>query len=123
MATQRLVTALNGVTETSTSEAISVKDAQKVTLLMTRADHVSGSSAFSVSGSIDGVTYVPLNKLVTNVANTNVQDVVRAASVTLAANGSELAHLDIEGMALEAIKVTVTEVTDGTHTAKLLIET
>ena len=121
--TQRLVTALNEVIATTTSNAISVVGAKAITLAMTRLDHSVGSSAFSVSGTVDGVTYVLLNKLITNVANSNAQDVIRAASVSLGANGSEVAGIDMEGLALLAIKVTVTETTDGTHTAKLLIQT
>ena len=119
---QHLVTALNGVTATTTSEAISVKEAKKVTLFMTRADHSAGSSAFSVSGTVDGTTYVALNKLIPNIVNSISQNRQRAASVSLGANGSEVAGIDLQDLALTAIKVTVTETTDGTHTAKLLIE-
>lgn len=118
----REVTALDGVTATTTSDPISVVGAKKLTLLMTRANHSSGSSAFSVTGSVDGTTFVTLNKLITNVTNTNAQTKIRAASVTLSANGSELAGIDIEDMGLHSIKVTVTETTDGTHSAKVLIE-
>lgn len=121
--TQRLVTALDAVTATTTSEAISVVGAKKITLAMTRAAHVAGSSAFSVEGTVDGVIFVTLNKLVTNVVNSNVQDVIRAASVSLVANGSDVAGVDITGLALSAVKVVVTETTDGTHSASLLIQT
>lgn len=121
--TQRLVTALNAVTETTESNAIAVNGAKKITLAMTRADHTSGSSAFSVTGTVDGTTYVTLNKLITNVTNTNAQTKVRDSSVTLGSDGSELASIDVEDLALLAIKVKVTETTDGTHTAKVLIQT
>ena len=120
---QRLVTALNEVTATAESNAIAVAGAKKITLAMTRANHSSGSSAFSVTGTVDGTTYVTLNKLITNVVNANTETKVRAASVSLGANGSELAEIDMEGLALLAIKVKVTETTDGTHTAKVLIQT
>lgn len=121
--TQRLVTALNAVTETTESKAIAVNGAKNITLAMTRADHTSGSSAFSVTGTVDGTTYVTLNKLITNVTNTNAQTKVRDSSVTLSSDGSELASIDVEDLALLAIKVKVTETTDGTHTAKVLIQT
>jgi len=122
MSIQRLVTALDAVTATTTSEAISVKEAKKVTLAFTRADHSSGSSTFSVTGTVDGTTYVTLNKLITNVTNTNAQTPVRAASVALSSDTTEIATLDMEGLALLAIKVKVVEVTDGTHTALVSIE-
>lgn len=118
----RIVQALDGVTATATSKAIGVKYADKVTLQLTRADHSSGSSAFSVTGTVDGTNYVTLNNIVSNVANTNVQGLTRVASVTLSADGSELASLDLENMGLVAIKVTVTETADGTHSATVFIE-
>jgi len=89
-------TFLDAVTATTTSSAISIKYANKVTFLFTRADHSAGSSTFTISGSIDGTTYVTLTKLVTNIANTNAETKTRSASVALAANGSQVASLDFE---------------------------
>jgi len=118
----KIITALDGVTETTTSSAIPIKYAKKVTFLFTRADHTSGSSTFTLTGSVDGTTYVDLNKIITNVTNTNSQNKVRASSVALAADGSEIASLDLQHDALTHIKVKVTEATDGTHTAKVYVE-
>lgn len=115
-------TVINAVTETTTSEEIVIVGAKKVTFLFTRANHSAGSSTFSVDASIDGVTYVDYNKLVTNVANTNGETKTRAASVALSANGSALASMDLENDSIYSIKVTATETTDGTHTAEVLIE-
>lgn len=120
--TYHRITALNAVTATTTSNEIVIAGAKKVTLYMTRADHSAGSSAFSVDASGDGTTYVDYNKLITNVANTNSQTPVRAASVTLSADGSEMASMDLEYDTIYSIKVTVTETTDGTHSCDLLIE-
>ena len=120
--TYRRVVALNAVTATTTSEDIIVAGAKKVTLYMTRANHSSGSSAFSVDVSGDGTTYIDYNKLITNVTNTNGQDVVRAASVSLAADGSAIASIDLVNDAVYSIKVTVVETTDGTHSCSLVIE-
>jgi hypothetical protein len=121
---KRLVTALDGVTATTTSSAINIRYAKKVTFVFTRADNAGGTSTFTVSGSIDGTTYVDLNKLVTNVANANTETVVRVASVAIAnTNASSIASLDLEYDVFEYIKVTVTETSDGTHTAKVYIET
>lgn len=115
-------TALSAVTATTTSTEIDVSGAEKVSFLFTRANHSAGSSAFSVTGSIDGITYVALNNIVSDVANTNAQTITRVASVTLSSNTSSLASLDMDYMALKSIKVTVTETTDGTHTAKVFVE-
>lgn len=120
--TPKLVTALNAVTATTESAAIDIQNAKKVTFLFTRANHSSGSSAFSVTGTIDGTTYVALNVMISNVTNTNGQNLTRVSSVTLSDNGSSLAFLDLTSMCLKDIKITATETTDGTHTAKVLVE-
>ena len=113
---------LDAVKETKTSEAIDVEYAKKITLLLTRANHSAGSSAFSVTGSIDGVTYVTLNMIVDNLTNTNAQNYTRVASKTLSANGSALVGIDVKMIGLKYIKVKVTETTDGTHSCSAYIE-
>lgn len=117
-----LCTPLNAVVATTTSAAQNIEGAKKVTFLFKRADHTAGSSTFTVTGSIDGSTYVALNKLISNVTNTNAQTKTRVASVALSSNTSALYSLDLENDTYTDIKITVTEVTDGTHTAKMLIE-
>lgn len=112
---QHLVTALDAVTATTTSAAISVKEATKISLQVTRANHSAGSSAFSVEGTVDGTNYAPLALLDTAATQT------RAASVTLGGNTTEVLSIDVQNLPLLAVKVTVTETTDGTHTAQLLI--
>jgi len=90
--------------------------------LLTRAAHVSGNHVFTVTGSIDGTTYVICNKLIKNIANAISEGLTRVASVTLSANGSELVSLDLENDSFHYIKVTATKTTDGTATAIILIE-
>lgn len=119
----RLVTAFAGKTATFESNAIAVEGAKKITLAMTRADHSSGSSAFSVTGTVDGTNYVALKRLIPNITNAIAENLTRVASVSLGANGSELLSIDLKDLALLAIKVKVTETTDGTHSAKVLIQT
>lgn len=118
----RLRTVIDGATETTTSAAINIKGAKKVTIMGTRAAHSSGSTAFSATVSVDGTTFVAYSKLITNVANTNGQTQVRGASFSLAANGSDFACLDLSAEAFAYMKVVATETTDGTHTAKVYIE-
>jgi hypothetical protein len=121
MRTPKLVVALNAVTATTTSSEIDVRGAKKVVILCTRANHSAGSTAFSVTGSIDkGTTYVATN-IVDHAANTNAQTVTRSASKTLSANGTAWIALDLEYLAFDLIKVTATETTDGTHSASVYI--
>lgn len=116
-----LHTPLNAVTATTTSAAIDVAGAKKVGFIFTRANHSAGSSAFTVEVSYDGSTWVGYNKLITNVTNTNAQDLTRVATVTLSSNTSEIAMMSTED-AFVYIRVKVTETTDGTHTAKCYVE-
>jgi hypothetical protein len=120
--TPREIVVLDAVTETTTSSAQNIENACKVTFLFTRANHSAGSSAFVVSGSFDGTTYVNLNLLISNVANTNAQTLTRVGTVTLSSNTSVLYALDLENYGFKFIKVTVTETTDGTHTCKMFIQ-
>jgi len=119
---RRLSTALDAVTVTTTSDPIFVGRACKATLIFTRANHSSGSSTFTVTGSLDGTTYVALNKLITNATNAITEGLVRVASVILSSNTSSIVSLDMQNDVYRYIKVTVTEDTDGTHTCKVLLE-
>lgn len=122
MARPTLQVPLNAVTATSTSEAINIEGATKITWFFTRANHSSGSSAFSVTVSVDGSTYVTFNKLISNVTNTNAQTLTRVASVSLSSDTTSEVAMDLEHSSYRWMKVTVTETTDGTHTAKCFIE-
>ena len=119
---QPLSTLLDAVTATTTSEAMNIAGAKKVTLELTRANHSSGSSAFSVTVSIDGTNFFDFNGMLQDLANSNAQMPVRAASVTLSSNTTEYISLDLTYHSFKAIKVKVTETTDGTHTCKVLAE-
>lgn len=112
---------INGETATKVSDPVPCAGAKRVTFLFTRADHSAGTSTFTVEVMINNV-WVAYNKLLTNVANTNAQTPVRAASVALAANGSAIASMDLENDVFQEFRVTATEATDGTHSASAVIE-
>jgi len=119
---QQTIVALNAVTATTTSAAIPLKGVRKATLFLTRAAHSAGNTAFTVTVSGDDTTYVGYNKLVTNVTNTNSQTPIRVATVTLSSNTTETVSMDLALDALSSMKVVATETTDGTHTAKVVLE-
>jgi len=112
------VTLLDAVTATTTSAAVEVAGATNISLQGVRADHSSGSTAWSVTVSNDGTNYVAYNLLIDNVTNTNGQQLTRVASKSLGANGSVILGFD-ENFAYRYLKVTATETTDGTHSAIL----
>lgn len=112
---------LDDVTETTTSAAISIEDAKKVVLVCKRADHSSGSSAFTAQVSVDGTNYIDYKKWISNANNTNVQDLTRVTTLTLSANGVDFLTMDPDD-SFKDIKIKVTETTDGTHSAWLWIQ-
>jgi hypothetical protein len=117
-----LIKAIDAVTATTVSDPINIENAEKISLIFTRANHSAGSTAFSVEVSLDGSTYVAFNKLISNATNTNAQTLTRVASVSLASNTSSIVAMDLENDIFRWMRITATETTDGTHTAKALIQ-
>lgn len=113
-------TPLDGVTATTTSSALPMDNVTKATWVFTRADHSSGSTAFTVEVSADNSTWIGYNKLISNATNTNSQTLIRTAGPTLSSNTSETVTMDLEHDTFAYVRVTATETTDGTHTAKLI---
>lgn len=120
--TPELIKLLDAVTATTTSDRVNIENAEKVSLVFTRANHSAGSSAFAVEVSIDGDNWVTFSKLISNATNTNAQNKTRVASVTLSSNTSSTVAMDLENDIYRWMRVTVTETTDGTHTAKALVQ-
>ncbi len=110
------------VAATATSVAIPVEGARKVSFWLNRTNHSSGSTAFTFTGSVDGTNFVALNNILTDVANTNAQTNIRVASVSLASDTSQLVSMDIDKLALKAIKVVCTITTDGKGNCNVLVE-
>lgn len=119
--TQTGLNAADATVAIADQRAIEVKNAQKITAIFTRAGHSSGSGAFAIHGSFDGVTYVAL-PLTSFIANTNAQTLTRALSVSLASNTSVLVVVENIFCGIRFIKLPYTETTDGTATAELVIE-
>lgn len=115
-------TLLSGVTATTTSKAISILGAKRITLMLTRANHTSGTSAFKVQVSLDEATFVDLNKLIDNVTNTNAQTLTRVLTKTLSSATSDTVSVDMDGNIYKEMRVVGTITTDGNATCKVLIE-
>lgn len=110
-------TLLNAVTATTTSSDVPCGNAKRATFEFTRADHSAGSSAFVVQGTVDGgTTWHTIDIFPSTGTKT------RATGATLSSNTTVLYGADLEFVGVQAIRVTVTETTDGTHTAKMFLE-
>lgn len=96
-----------------------VAGAKKVNFFFSRAwgGGNAGSSQFFVEVSADGSNWVPYNKLISNVTNTNAQTLTRVASVTIsAATSTSMVTMDED--AIYAVRCIVVEATDGSHTCE-----
>lgn len=113
---------INAVTATTTSNPIPVDKAEKATFVLKRASHTAGSSTFTIQGTIDGDNYIALNSFITDVTNTNVQNLTRVASVALSSNTSQIVSLDLKNLALKFVKVVATLATDGNASVSALVE-
>ena len=119
-------TVLDGVTATTTSSKYYVGGHGRVGIRMKRADHGSGTSAFAIKGSLDDEstvtpTMTAVNMWIDNVTNTNGETLTRVNAKTLAADGEAFLWLDPAAM-VTWLEVTVTETSDGTHSAWIVWE-
>jgi hypothetical protein len=113
--TQNLIDGATASVAAAVAAIVDISRATAITLQFTRADHTSGSSAFTVEVSNDGVNWVAYNKLIKNVTNTNSQTLLREAGPTLSSNTSLMYSFSPEDCYVK-MRVTVVETTDGTHT-------
>lgn len=118
---------LAAVTATTTSAGTYVGNATKMAILLTAAAISSGNGAFTFEVSMDPVgtaspTWLAYNRMVDNVTNTNAQTDTRVASKTLSSNTSALLFVPDADM-FSLFRTIVTRTTDGTYSAKLLIQT
>jgi len=103
----------------STTKGLSIRGTRRVTIVAQRSGHVAGSSVVSVkftakdrpTATSDFGIY---NRLISNVTNTNVQEITRVASITLSSNTVEFISLSPEDI-LPWIQIGMTRVTDGTN--------
>ena len=115
-----VITALDGVTATTTSQPINIENADSVVVAYKRADHSAGKTVFSATVSVDGTNYIAYAKWISNVANANTEQLTRVASVdTGAANVTGFITMSPEDH-FKWIKVTATRTTDGTSSMWLL---
>lgn len=118
-----IVDAITAVTTTTTSEPISIAGAKRISMMLTRANHTSGSTTWTVEISMDGTTWDEYNMLIDHVTNTNVQDVVRTNQKVQGGNATEFMLVDTEYLAARYMRLKATVATDGTATGVVAIET
>lgn len=121
MKSPKFITALNAVTATTTSNQIYIGDFKRVALLYRRANHSSGSTAFTVTAGFAAdagtdPTMTAYNLLISNVTNAITEGITHVNSVTLSADGDAMVWMDPACPATH-IAITATETTDGTHSA------
>ena len=108
-------------TGSPTGSAKSLGGRKIVGFQFTRSAHSSGSTLFTIFGSMDnGANFAQFNMLISNVANTNSQTITRVASITLGANGTSTCPVDdfVEFTDVYAVAVNTT---DGAATVDALV--
>lgn len=112
----------------ASAEIIECIGARAIMLQMTAADINNRQNDLTVYVSNDGETFEQYNMLLSNVTNTNGQNLTRVATLTQSANGSDVAWFTPETLgAITHIKL-VSDITDtdspaGTFTIKTSIYT
>ena len=98
-----------------------IKGAKKVTMYFARdATTDIGNSKFRVQVTPDGITWLNYNKLISNVTNTNSQNLTRVGFVTITGsatsspNATTTATLDPDD-SWYGVRCIVVETTDGMH--------
>jgi len=120
----QFITAISGATDTTVSSKIWIGDFDRVAILYRRANHGSGSTAFTVKGGFGAdaaatPTMTAYNMLIDNLTDTNAQSETRINSKTLNADGDAMVWLD-PACPVTHLEVTATETTDGTHSAFII---
>lgn len=103
-----------------------VGGSKRIDLLLRRANHVAGSSAFAVKASLDSEdtvtpTMTDFNLLIDNATNTNAQTLTRVNGATLSADGDAFLQVDPRAIA-NWLEISVTHDTDGTHSGWIICE-
>lgn len=111
---------LNAVTATTTSRAVGVDNAGRLSIHFHAAAITSGNGVLTVEVSNDGTNFVAYNRLTSNVTNTNAQTDTRVASATLNANGGAMLFFP-PGDTFNFIRTIVTRTTDGTYSTTLYL--
>jgi len=126
MNTIKKMTALNAVTATTTSDKFFVGGAKRIAVLLRRANNAGGTSAFTIKASLDYSDVTPvmtaLNLWIDNVTNANDKQLTRVNGTSIAnADGDKMLFLD-PAVIVNWLEITVTETSDGTHSAWILAE-
>lgn len=126
------VATVTGTTTTATSTGIAyfdpqgrldtgnmlIRGADQVTFWFGRASSVggnAGTSTFRIQVSDNGTDWLDYNKLVSNVNNTNAQEVTRVTTVALTGTSTAFASMDSQIDTFMFARCIVVEATDGTH--------
>jgi hypothetical protein len=117
---RKVIKVLDEVTATTTANPVNILGAKRVTLLCKRADHSSGSSTFTAQVGV-GTDLADYKRWDSNVTHTNVQYDTSVDELVLSADGVDFLSMSPKDI-FEVIQVKVTEATDGTHSAWLIID-
>lgn len=95
-----------------------LKGAEAATMYFTRygASDSEATSTFNIQVSMDGTTWIDYNKMISNVTNSNSQELTRVSSVTIVgATSTVMTSLDLNQDAPYAVRCIATIGDDGSN--------
>lgn len=123
----RVLKVIDAVTATTVSDAIYVGGAKRIGLMFRRADNAGGASAFTVGFSMEPAdtttpTFSAFNMLISNVTNDNTHHETRVNGATITNTNADAFLFVDENCVVNWLQITVTETSDGTHSAWIILE-
>lgn len=120
-----VITALDAVTATTVSSKIWIGGFKRVAVLFRRAADAGGTSAFTVKAGFselasDSPTMTAYNMLIDNVTNSSAQNLTHVNGKSIAASNGDVMLWMNPACPATHLEVTVTETTDGTHSAYII---
>lgn len=107
---------------TTNSPKVDIRNADKVTIIVKRANHTAGSSAFTIDVSHDAVTWVSYKQIADNANAQRTGNYI--TTKTLSSNTSDFISMTLmyEGNNFNWMRINSVVTTDGDATAIAMVE-
>lgn len=116
----RIITALSGITSTTTSSAISVEDAKAISLQV-YVNNVTGNGSAEVEVSNDGTGWSRYFKLISNTTNVNSTNLTRVGGITWSGNSTSIIFFE-PGDTFKYVRITGNIPNSATMTGILAVQ-
>ena len=120
-----VVTAHDAIIIDATSDAIDISGAKAICIEFTGTGITTREAVLTATISVDGTNFHAYSMLIDNAANTNAQTLLRVASKTRTATGTDILWMTPETLAFKEMKIAI-DITDsgtpaGSYTVNVAI--